>query len=245
MNTLATPELDVVDQIGATLDRLYSTGIAYTDSRGPIEVGQTALPRGEGLALETLARAIGARQTVETGFAFGASGLSLVRGMLSQPGIENGPEPIHVAFDPYEARLWDNAGLNMFKEAGASKYLRFHQRGSEYGLADLAESGMASFDLGFVDGNHRFDGAFMDLNYMARVVKPGGIILVDDGWLPAVQSVVNFFITNKILDAAPDIRQLAPIRPNTAALRVPMTPHDRPWDEFIPFGHKAEAGGAW
>ena len=33
-----------------------------------------------------------------------------------------------------------------------------------------------SFDLAFVDGNHRFDGVFVDLFYLGRLVRKGGIV---------------------------------------------------------------------
>ena len=103
-------------------------------------------------------------------------------------------------------------------------------------MPPLVESGLP-FDLGFVDGNHRFEGAFMDIFYMSRIVKPGGVILVDDTWLPGVQCAVNFFTTNKILEPAPDMVLRAGVMANTAALRVPMKPEHRSWNEFVPFGH--------
>lgn len=31
-----------------------------------------------------------------------------------------------------------------------------------------------TFDFGFVDGTHHFDGAFVDLYYLGRLVRPAG-----------------------------------------------------------------------
>jgi hypothetical protein len=52
------------------------------------------------------------------------------------------------------------------------------------------------FDFAFVDGNHRFDGVFMDLVLLRRLVRPGGIVFVDDFQLPSVTRAVSFCITN-------------------------------------------------
>jgi cephalosporin hydroxylase len=42
------------------------------------------------------------------------------------------------------------------------------------------------FHLAFVDGNHRFDGVFVDLVFLGRLVRAGGIVFVDDYQLPAL-----------------------------------------------------------
>jgi predicted O-methyltransferase YrrM len=47
-------------------------------------------------------------------------------------------------------------------------------------------------DLTFLDGNHRFEGVFLDLIYSGRLLKEGGIIFVDDAQLPGVQRAIDF-----------------------------------------------------
>ena len=53
-----------------------------------------------------------------------------------------------------------------------------------------------SFDLGFVDGNHRFDRVFLDLYYLGHLVRKGGIIILDDYTWPGIKRAVSFFLTN-------------------------------------------------
>jgi len=31
-----------------------------------------------------------------------------------------------------------------------------------------------------VDGNHRFDAVFVDLYYLGRLLRPGGVMFLDD-----------------------------------------------------------------
>jgi methyltransferase family protein len=50
------------------------------------------------------------------------------------------------------------------------------------------------FDLAFLDGNHRFEGVFLDLIYSGRVLKAGGIVFFDDTQLPGVRRAVDFCI---------------------------------------------------
>src|SRR5215211_229873 len=73
------------------------------------------------------------------------------------------------------------------------------------------------FDLAFVDGNHRFDGVFVDLVYLGRLVREGGIVFVDDYQLPAVARAASFFVTNlgwrmEELSAADESHQWAVLR---------------------------------
>ncbi len=65
-------------------------------------------------------------------------------------------------------------------------------RGYAYFLEHLR-----SFDLAFVDGsNHRFDALFVDLYYLGRLVRPGGIVFLEDYQLPALARAASFFLTN-------------------------------------------------
>src|SRR5215211_8258591 len=73
------------------------------------------------------------------------------------------------------------------------------------------------FDLAFVDGNHRFDGVFVDLVYLGRLVRAGGIVFLDDYQLPAVARAVSFFVKNlgwtlEEVSAADDYHRWAVLR---------------------------------
>jgi hypothetical protein len=89
------------------------------------------------------------------------------------------------------------------------------------------------FDLAFVDGNHRFDGVFLDLVYLGRLVRAGAIVFVDDYQLPAVARAASFCVTNlgwtlEEVSAADDHHQWAVLR--TASL-----PDERPFDFYVDF----------
>jgi hypothetical protein len=89
------------------------------------------------------------------------------------------------------------------------------------------------FDLAFVDGNHRFDGVFLDLVYLGRLVRGGGIVFLDDYQLPAVARAVSFCTTNlrwTVEEVSPpdELHQWA-------VLRTPAAPSERRFDHFVDF----------
>ena len=74
-------------------------------------------------------------------------------------------------------------------------------RGGEPARAAAAgRRGQREFDLAFVDGDHRFEGVFLDLYFMTRLVKPGGLVVVDDMWMPSVRTAVAYVEKNLGLD---------------------------------------------
>ena len=84
-----------------------------------------------------------------------------------------------------------------------------------------------------VDGNHRFDRVFVDLFYLGRLVRPGGIVFLDDYQLPGVARAASFYKTNlgwtlEEVSAPDDLHRWAVLR--TSAL-----PDARPFDHFVDF----------
>lgn len=238
-------------KLEALLDEVYSRGTVLGKSGEPRDTFPTGLRRSDGQRLyETVLRE-GATRTIETGFALGLSGLFICKALL-----ESGAEGArHVAADPYQKEYYDDAGLVLFEEAGLSSMLELHDRESGFLLPQLVEEGR-TFDLGFVDGGHRFETAFLDLYYMYRLVEPGGLIIVDDMWMPAVRLAVDFCVENLGVvhenRAAPRhilqrrIRSVfrqsdTPIRTSqetVAYLRTPEKPVTRPWDHFQSFDYE-------
>ena len=203
------------------------------------------VPERDGEALRDLAIREGAARTIETGFCYGLSTLFLCEAVLAG----GAPEAHHVAMDPRQP-TWDHAGLRTVRDAGAADLVEFHPRGSEFVLPEFV-SDARNFDFAFIDGDHRFEGAFVDLYYLTQLVKPGGVIVVDDVWMPAVRLAVSYFVNNFGLEVEPVALAGAPytgtpaigwqkIRPGTpgarmAVLRTPLVPPKRRWDHFVPF----------
>ena len=51
-------------------------------------------------------------------------------------------------------------------------------------------------DAAFVDGSHLFHNVFVDLYYLRELVRPGGLMVIDDWQWPSVATAVHYFEVN-------------------------------------------------
>ena len=63
---------------------------------------------------------------------------------------------------------------------------------SEFALPRLLEKNEGQFDLIFIDGWHTFDHTLLDCFYATRLLKVGGVLVIDDVSFPSVRRVVDF-----------------------------------------------------
>jgi predicted O-methyltransferase YrrM len=225
--------------VSDVLDQVYRTGSVPDAYGNPIDLAPHSVERTEGEALSNLAVAEGARATIEVGLALGISALFFCEAVAPQGGR-------HTAIDPFQQESWNGAGLRTLREAGVEDVVEVIEEESQLALPRLVSEGRA-FDLAFIDGDHRFEGVFLDLYFMTRLVKPGGLIVVDDMWMPAVRTAVAY--VGKNLGARLEHDALAnafrwrrrPLRrgvpSGTGDMAVLRLPAERPklrWDEFVP-----------
>lgn len=88
-----------------------------------------------------------------------------------------------------------------------------------------------SADAAFVDGSHVFHNVFVDLYFLRDLVRPGGLIVLDDCHWPSVATAVHYFEINTGW-------RREPISPSTRlqAFRLPLGRVEPSFDEFKPFG---------
>jgi predicted O-methyltransferase YrrM len=185
-----------------------------------------ALRRVRGV-IERLVRE-GTARARSDGTVHGVSTLYVCEGLLGN----SAPAARHVAMDPHQATRFSDLGLQFLEEAGVAGMVEHHAERSETALPRFLGEGR-SFHLAFVDGNHRFDGVFVDLFYLGRLVRPGGIVFLDDYQLPAVARASSFFLTNlgwtlEEVSAPDDLHRWA-------VLRTSVVPDARPFDHFVDF----------
>jgi methyltransferase family protein len=97
----------------------------------------------------------------------------------------------------------------------------------------IQETYFSSCGLQFVDGNHHFDGVFVDLCYLGRHVRPGGVVFLDDYQLPAVKRAASFFLRNLgwELEEVSEWDELH----RWAVLRTSTAPDARPFGYYVDF----------
>jgi predicted O-methyltransferase YrrM len=218
-----------VRQVRQVIERLVRDRTAVARSDGSVHsLFPIAIGAAEGEALREWVIREGATQTIEIGLGYGISALFIGEALVAS----GTPNARHVALDPYQATRFADCGLQFLDEAGVLESVEFHAEESQIALPRfVAEE--RNFDLAFVDGNHRFDRIFLDVVYLGRLVRPGGIVFVDDYQLPAVERAVSFCLTNlgwtlEGVSAPDDLHQWA-------VLRTPREPDTRPFDFFVDF----------
>jgi len=216
-------------RVRGVIERLVRDGTAVARSDGTLHnVFPVAVYAAEGEALREWVLREGATRTIEIGLGYGISALYICEGLLGN----DEPTARHVALDPYQATRFANCGLQSLEEAGIAQMVEHHAEESQIALPRfLGEA--RSFHLAFVDGNHRFDGVFLDLVFLGRLVRAGGIIFVDDFQLPAVARAVSFCVTNlgwtlEEVSAADDLHRWAVLRTSAVA-------DTRPFDYYVEF----------
>jgi predicted O-methyltransferase YrrM len=226
-------------ELATFLSRAYQDGSVLDRAGRPAGLVPHSIERAQGEALRDLAIAEGAERTIEVGLALGMSALFLCQAVLPSGGR-------HVAIDPFQSESWNGAGLRTLRDAGVEEHVEVIQEESQLALPRLVSEGR-EFDLAFVDGDHRFEGVFLDLYFMTRLVRPGGLVVVDDMWMPAVRTAVAYLEKNLAATLEPDAlpnafrwrrRRLSRgVSSGTGDMAVLRLPTERPalrWDEFVP-----------
>jgi len=210
------------------IDRLVRDGTVTAADGSVHTLFPVAASPAEGEAVLGWVRHEGATRTVEIGLGYAVSALFVCEGLLHNGGRARR----HVVIDPNQGTRFANCGLRVLDEAGLGAIVEHHADESQIVLPRLLSQGRR-FDLAFVDGNHRFDRVFLDLAYLGRLLKPAGIVFVDDYQLAGVAKAVSFCTTNLgwiVEEVSP-----ADDHHEWAVLRTPETPDVRPFDYFVDF----------
>jgi len=123
--------------------------------------------------------------TLEVGFAYAKSASHIIAATQS----------MHIVIDPFQEN-YNNLGLKNIKLLGFEKYLTFHNDYSHNVLPQLVRENR-QFEFIFIDGDHKFDGEFIDFYYADLLLKKGGYILMHDTWMRSTQLVTSFIKSNR------------------------------------------------
>ncbi len=163
--------------------------------------------------------------SLEIGCATGLSTLAIFEG-LARAGVESR----HTAIDPYAGHdFWGGAASLLFERAGINGRVTIDQRESAIALPEWIARGR-NCDFAFVDGCHWFECALIDLTLLARIVRPGGTVAVDDPWMPAVADAIAYATGNLNYEHIATHDRNG--KPRLVELHVTPIDPDRPWDAY-------------
>ena len=179
-----------LDKVRAVRTHLHDKGPTHLRPfTGDFE--RVALPRHECDTLRDALIAEHANVVIEVGLAYGSSALAIGEALLrgARAGIS------HVVIDPYQESSYANAGWDAMRAAGLAASSLLISEPSSIALPRLTSEGFTA-DAAFIDGSHRFHEVFVDLYYMRKLVRPGGLIILDDVAWPSVAAALRYYDVN-------------------------------------------------
>jgi predicted O-methyltransferase YrrM len=221
-------------RISATRRRLARTDPPRTRER-PGDFRAVTVPERDCDLLRDLLVAEGAGTVVEIGLAYGSSALAIGEALVAT----GAPHPRHVVIDPLQTTVWSDAGWQLLVSAGLAPITRLVAEPSSAALPRLLAEGLTA-DAAFVDGSHRFHEVFLDLYFLRRIVRPGGLVVLDDHWWPSVRTAARYYETNLGWQVVPGAFAGGTVDPATGhpravAFRLPDPPVEPDFQAFQPF----------
>ena len=222
------------ERVREVRDRLARDGPPWTrDRAGDFDV--VTVPERDCDALRDLLIAEGVETVVEVGLAYGRSALAIGEALVAV----GAGRPLHVIIDPAQATEWSNVGWQMLRSAGLDAIARLVLQPSSMALPRLVAKGVTA-DAAFVDGSHRFHEVFVDLYFLRKIVRPGGLIVLDDHWWPSVRTAERYFEVNMGWRVVPGAFDHGTVdqetgRARVQALRLPDPRFEPVFERFQPF----------
>lgn len=132
-----------------------------------------------------------ARVVVEIGLAYGSSALAIAEAILTA----DSDNACHIVIDPFQHDGYQSAGWEAMCAAGLELNTKLILEPSSSALPKLASTGLTA-DAAFVDGSHRFHEVFVDLYFLRKIVRPGGLLILDDVEWSSVGAAISYFEVN-------------------------------------------------
>jgi predicted O-methyltransferase YrrM len=227
------------DRVRRVRDRLGRDGPEWT--RGPeLDFETVTLPERDCDLLRDLLIAERAATVVEVGLAYGSSALAIGEALLT---VDSG-HPRHIVIDPFQQQAYADVGWNLLREAGLDSIATLVATPSSLALPALIADAVVA-DAAFVDGSHRFHEVFVDLYFLRKIVRPGGLVVLDDDWTPSVRTAVRYYERNLGWTEIPGAfatgthwtlgRDPAAAEvPRCRALRLPDPSFEPHFEDFVP-----------
>jgi predicted O-methyltransferase YrrM len=220
---LTLPAADL-GRVRATRAALGTRGPSRPRSAGDFE--RISIPASDADALRDALIAEGAGRVIEIGLAYGSSALAIAEALV----LGGRDDARHLIIDPYQ-ETFNACGREVLTAAGLWGLATLIEEPSHLALAHLVGDGV-SLDAAFVDGSHLFHNVFVDLTYLRLLVKPGGLVLMDDCDWMSVADAVDYFVVNAGWSTAE-----VPGSSRLRSFRLPDPPFEPAFEQFRPFGH--------
>lgn len=125
------------------------------------------------------------QKTLEVGLAYAKSAAHIIAATENK----------HIAIDPFQDN-YQRLGLTNIDNLGLTNYLDFREDFSHNVLPQLLIE-KAKFEFIFIDGDHKFDGEFIDFYYSDLLLESNGFVLLHDTWMRSTRLLMHFIKNNR------------------------------------------------
>src|ERR1700746_831850 len=143
----------------------------------------------EGNLLFRVVRSVRPTTSLEVGFAYGVSAMYVCDALA-----KNGNPARHIVVDPFQFSQWKGIGLRNIERAGYGELVELHAAPSEIALPQLLYENTV-LDMAVIDGWHTFDHALVDFFYVNKMLRIGGVVVMDDSSMPSIGKLVDHVLT--------------------------------------------------
>ncbi len=182
--------------------------------RQNISFADTSIKLSEAGHLYRVVERLRPTNCAEIGFCQGVSSIAILQAMA-----DTGSTGKHYVVDPFQSTWWKNCAVENVEKAGLSNRLVFHEK-----FPEEVTSGFPLIQFGFIDGSHLFDLSILDFILLDKRLEVGGVLGFHDMWMPALQRLVRYVLTNRDYEAYCEVAAARPVAGWKRGLKNALAP---------------------
>lgn len=167
------------------LDEIFKTK-TVTDEKGNKYKLHSNIDEAEGEFIKKIIKENRFIKTIEIGCAYGISSLYICL------ALSHSKKSHHTIIDPFQSTDWKNIGKFNLERAGIN-FFEIIEKPSEIVLPQLLSKG-ERYDFAFIDGWHTFDHTLVDFFYLNKLIKVGGVIVIDDVGFKSINKLMRYIL---------------------------------------------------
>ena len=180
-----------LNEVLVYLNKFFITELkkSFNTNSGKIQKLKAGIGPREGRFLQSILKSKNMKKCMEIGLAMGVSALNILSTIYKHGGTL-------VSIDPNQSGKWDNMGKKLIVNSGLGKYHKIIEDKSYNAMPELLKKEEGTYDFIFIDGWHTFDYTLIDFFYADKLLKIGGLIVVDDALHDNVKKTLKYLDTN-------------------------------------------------
>jgi predicted O-methyltransferase YrrM len=175
------------------LQAMYDTNEALDQTDAPVSL-DSHLPELYAVALYDAVKRHAPVTVLEVGMAYGTATLAILT------ALNELPKPASrklISLDPKQSSDWRGVAISNVRRCGLSHMHELLEEFDYLGLPTLLRRNV-KLDFAYIDGWHTFDYVLLDLFYIDKMLRPGGIVAFNDCDWPAVEKVIGYLKTHRV-----------------------------------------------